>query len=426
MPGLFVFIGDVTLRSYRPPLFPVIKGIEALRAEGDIDGNGKTDRHIGVPLDGSAAGGAQSAESRTYLDNLDQSSPAAVAEEFTAAMAADDYFGAYYLLSPEAKEGSFQAVAAMQTARLLPGADPFNLTGSVFADEAVPHVMLDDLADQSQVFDDMMTAGQTAGLLPFSFEGAKLGDVAETPEGATAKVAVVGEPAELELHLTKTEDGAWRVDTIAWPGSVDGKPWSAAEDAPTMSARPLHPAPRIYLDGFDIDTPEKAVTAFIEAFAGQDYFRSYLLLTPAAKRGPFDPMQPMQMPIFLPGIDMADLPGTGLFRNIERADQLAFDTMHDPAVIFDRLLVAARRQGALPFDLMGATIAEVGPIKEAGAGQEMAQVTVRVAAKSAPEDLTFQLMQLPNGQWRVDQISWPGSLDWARPWGGEYQAAPVN
>lgn len=369
-------------------------------------------------------GVAQSAESRTFLDSLDQSSPEAVAEQFTAAMAADDYFGAYYLLSPEAKEGSFQALTTMQTARLLPGADPFNLTGSVFADEAVPHVLLEDIADLSQVFDDMMSAGQTAGLLPFSFEGAKLGDIAQTPDGATATVAVAGEPAELSLQMTKTEDGAWRVDTITWPGSTEDKPWGAAKDAPTVAARPLASAPRTYLDGFDIDTPEKVVTAFIEAFAAKDYFRSYFLLSPAAKLGPFDPMQPVQMPIFLPGIDTADLPGTGLFRNIERADELAFDTMHDPAVVFDRLLMAADRQGVLPFELEGATIAKVGATQEAGPGEEMA--SVRVTAKSAPEDLTFALKQLPNGQWRVDQIRWPGSLDWPHPWGGDYREPSAN
>jgi len=365
---------------------------------------------------------AAHAENRTYLDNLDQSSPTAVAGAFVAAMASEDYFKAYYLLSPEAKDGSYQAVAAMQAGRLLPGADPFNIEGSIFYDESVPRVLLDDMADQSQLFDDLMAAGQTTGLLPFSFADAQLGLVTETEGGATAMVTA-GEPDELSLALTQTENGAWRVDTVSWPGSVEGKPWGAAPDATTIAARPLAPAPRTYLDSFDIDTPEKAVTVFIDAFAASDYFRAYFLLTPAAKRSPFDSAQPLLLPIFLPGIDLTDLPGTGLYRDVAQADELAFDTMRDPAIIFDRLLVAAERQGVLPFDLEDAAIGEIGAIEQPASADALPHVTVSVTTGKAPKDLAFSLEQLPNGQWRIDQIRWPGSLDWPRPWGGEYAEA---
>lgn len=361
------------------------------------------------------------AEERTYLDRFDQSSPQAVAEAFVDAMAAEDYFGAYYLLSPEAKEGSFQAVAAMQVGRLLPGADPFYVDGSIFYDESAPRVLLDDLADQSQVFDDLMVAGQTTGLLPFGFRDAELGSVTETETGAAASVTASEAPQELTLALTQTEQGDWRVDTISWPGSVDGKPWGAPEGAATVPARPIAPAPRTYLDSLDLATPEETVTAFIDAFVARDYFKAYFLLSPAAKRAPFDPMQPLQLPILLPGIDVEDLPGTGLHRNIPRADELAFDTMHDPAIVFDRLLLAAERQGALPFVLQGASIDEIGVIGLASGPAAMPEVNVTVTAPA--DDLTFHLTQLPNNQWRIDQITWLGSLDWARPWGGEYTEA---
>ena len=43
--------------------------------------------------------------------------------------------------------------------------------------------------------------------------------------------------------------------------------------------------------------------------------------------------------------------------------------------------------------------------------------TDAMAAATKPQDLIFHMVQLPNEEWRLDRISWKGSLEQMRPWG---------
>ncbi|HEY4202893.1 MAG TPA: hypothetical protein VGM83_20265 [Devosiaceae bacterium] len=136
---------------------------------------------------------------------------------------AADFFTAYFLLSPEAKAGSYEAVASGQVSRLLPGVEPFSLPGSIFSEKGIATDVLDDVAaDQSLVFDDMMVAAVQAGHLPFSFAATSLETVAV--DGDTAVAQVQANPM-LTLDLARTAAGQWCVDSIAWQGAGDGKPW---------------------------------------------------------------------------------------------------------------------------------------------------------------------------------------------------------
>jgi hypothetical protein len=170
--------------------------------------------------------------------------------------------------------------------------------------------------------------------------------------------------------------------------------------------------PRIYPHTLRADSAEALAQDFVDAFAAKNYFAVYFMLSPAVKAGLFDPGTMLQLPQLLPGIDVGDLPGTGVYRNSPRPDELALDTMHDPALVFDRLLLAADRQGVLPFDL---TDAKIGPVEKTGDGATVALVT-----RKDPGNIVLHLVEMSAGWWRLDQVSWPGSLDWAKPWGANY------
>jgi len=360
---------------------------------------------------------AQKTKNLSYIDRVDQSDPNEVVETFTEAMAADDYFAAYYLLSPTAKDGAYFALASGQMQTLLPGVDPMHLEGMALADRSLPPILQADLTEGAQVFDDLMQFGLSKGHLPFSFEGAHVVSVEPTEWGGEAKVEVSEGPSPLTLELQKAEWGDWRIHKITWDGSAEGQPWNAGSSAALPPAE-LPGSPRTYLDTLPV-SPEAVAETFIQAFGAGDFFRAHLMMSPAAKGAILDQKRPLMMMQFLPDLDTTDVPGTGLFRDIDRADALALDVMRDPGVIMQRLLSAAKRQGALPFDLRNAMIKDVGDITETPDAESgvTAEALITVTTESEPKELTLHMVELPNRQWRVDRISWDGSLEQGRPWG---------
>lgn len=361
---------------------------------------------------------AQKTKTTSFIDSLNQETATEAVASFVGAMENQDFFSAYYYLSPEAKDGTYQTLASLQFGKLLPGTDPFKMEGSMIGDRTLPVVLQEDLTEGAHIFDDLMRGGLISGHAPFTFEGAEVLAITEGDSDGTAEVAVSEGPSPLTLSLEKTEWGDWRVDEITWDGSSEGKPWDAGTSAPVEGATQAD-GPRTILDTLLTESPEVAAEAFVEAFAAGDYFHAHLLMSPAAKRALLDPMRPLMMMQFLPGIDEEDLPGTGLFRQVQRADALAFDTMRDPAVVMHRLLTAAKRQGVLPFSLDGAEVEAVSEITEPTEPESemIAETTVTVKTAGDPSLINLHMVQLPNDEWRVDRISWDGSLDQLRPWG---------
>ncbi|HEY8577482.1 MAG TPA: hypothetical protein VIL88_14235 [Devosia sp.] len=341
------------------------------------------------------------AQGYRYIDDFDYGSPTAVAEQFTDAMASADFVSAYYLLSPEAKDAFYQAIASGNSASLFAGVEKFEVPALIGTRDAEPDV-LDDLSlDWARLFDDMLAGATENEQMPFSFAGGAVEVVAETEDGAEA--AIDGATDGLRLSLKETEWGEWRVDSIAWNDGTFSPGWSISPEAGAIPAAEL-PFPRTFIDEIDYSTAEAVADEFIAAMAEGDWYRAYLLLSPAAKQGILAPTQPLQM--LLPGIDTADLPGTGLFRpNVARADSLALDTMRDTGVVFDRIMLAGERQGALPFEFNGAEL------------KGIVDNVATVKTPQAPALLSLHMLQMSNGQWRVDQVSWEGSNPSARPWG---------
>lgn len=360
---------------------------------------------------------AQKDKSVSFIDRFDQSDATVVVEAFTDAMAAHDYFGAYYQLSPDAKNGIVTAVSRLQLDQLLPGYTMGQASAISFMDRDVPMILKEDQANYSHVFDDLMVGALEDGLVPFNFEGGEIVAVDETAH--TATVAVEIGPSPLSLALIETEWGDWRIDSISWEGSAEGKPWAVSAASQAAPPRPVPEGVRIYTDGLPTVDAEAVAAGFIDAFTDKDYFRAHFLMSPANRNfltGDAIGMWPLQV---LPGLDTQDVPRSGLFRNIPRADQLALDTMHDPAVVFHGLMQDADRQGVVPLDLTGAKVAPGSAVVAPSDKQSgiIAEADVRVTGAAKPQDLIFHMVQLPNEEWRLDRISWEGSLDQMRPWG---------
>lgn len=344
--------------------------------------------------------------------NIDYSTPEAVAEDFTNAMAEADFFRAYFLLSPEAKN-AFQIVLASGRAdTMFPGAEMFEYPSLTLSETSGQDVRDDIYLDGARTFDDMMAGALRDGELPFSFDNAEVGVLADDGDRRTA--AIEGASDGLVLHLAETEWQEWRVDAVTWGDAGEAEPlWKAGADATALPSAQLPAPPRTFVDDIDYSSIEAVAEQFIAAMGAEDYFRAYFLIAPESKDALFNDPSGTAILTLVPGIDRENLPGTGLFRpNVERADALAFDTMRDPALIFHRVLTAAKAQGVLPFDLKGATIDSVDDV-------------VRIVPANG-EPLEMRMSQMSDGQWRIAQIMWPGSNENALPWGGNPSDALKN
>jgi len=334
-----------------------------------------------------------------YIDDFDYSSPTAVAEQFTDHMANADFLSAYYLLSPEAKDAFSIAISSGEAGAIFPGLEQFQYPALIGTQNA-PRDVLDDLGmDWARLFDDMLAGATQDGQMPFSFDGGAVEVVMETPGGAEA--AIDGATDGLRLGLSETGWGEWRVNALAWSDSTLNTLWSLSPGAGAVPAAEL-PSPRTFLDEYDFTTPDAVAETFVTAMREGDWYRAYLTLSPEAKQMILSERQPLRM--LLPGLDTADLPGTGLFRpDVKRADSLAFDTMRDLGVVFDRIMQAGDRQGVLPFDFTEAALDGVS------------DTIATVSTGDVP--LTLQMIETGNGEWRVDQVTWDGSNEAAKPWG---------
>ena len=336
-----------------------------------------------------------------YIDDFDFSSPMAVAEQFTDAMDRADFLSAYYLLSPEAKYAFDMALVSGKAGSLFPGVEQFQFPALIATREAPGDVQDDIFLDRARLFDDMLAGATQDGQMPFSFAGGAIEVLMETPNGAEA--AVDGATDGLRLGLKQTEWGEWRVDAVAWSDGTLNTLWAVSPEAGTVPPAEL-PSPRTFLDEYDFSSPHAVAETFLAAMREGDWYRAYLTFSVEAKQSILAQNQPLG--VLLPGIDTEDMPGTGLFRHdVTQADSLAFDTMRDLGVVFDRIMLAGERQGVVPFDFTDATLE--------GVVDDVATVDM----PGGPGPLSLHMVQAGNGEWRVDQVTWEGSNDQARPWG---------
>jgi len=153
-----------------------------------------------------------------------------VARTFVDHFKDSDYFSAWFLLSPAAKQGFVRTTATLNIKSLLQ-IEGMSLPGSVFLNTDGPRSdLVDDFrTDPSLLFDDLLYAGEQSGTLPFLF-GPQASIIEVDIDGivANASIHTDGEPANLGLHLVQLSDKTWRVDRVTWDGADQegAKPWA--------------------------------------------------------------------------------------------------------------------------------------------------------------------------------------------------------
>ncbi|SEP72720.1 hypothetical protein SAMN05428969_0638 [Devosia sp. YR412] len=186
---------------------------------------------LGAVLPVTAAHAAKSkGEGRTVLERLDMSSPEAAAQSFLDAYGASDYINAYFLLSPEAKQGFNELVGSFNFGALFPGAPAASMPGSkVWGEGQMDDVSFDLQLSTPTAFDDLLYAAEQNDLLPFQLGTPDIGAPTAAVDGVlTLPVGNVGgSPSALTLELTLLSNGQWRVDRVVWDGSDASKrPWA--------------------------------------------------------------------------------------------------------------------------------------------------------------------------------------------------------
>lgn len=194
---------------------------------------------------------------------------------------------------------------------------------------------------------------------------------------------------------------------------VDGRPavlsallfWALTATAPAGEAA----SQRTFVEALDVASPESTLQTLFDAYAKADYFTVHYLLSAEAKTGfrnlasvhlSFEPLFPDFEGMIIPGSKLSDSEGVDM-RN---------EVLNDTALYFDDVMLAADRAGFLPFTF--------GPtVKILRVETEDDAAVAEIATDSDPANVSVRLVRLSSGDWRIDAISWEGSMTDARPWG---------
>lgn len=166
---------------------------------------------------------------------------------------------------------------------------------------------------------------------------------------------------------------------------------------------------RTFVERLPLETPQAAVTGFIEAFNARDFATAYYMLSPEAKQTFIDSYYAYNSARYF-NTDGSGFIAGSLMSDTEISDDELAEVGSDTALIFDNILFHAAQNGELPFDLSDAKVTLVEDTGDA----EKAVVTVEGAE---PTPLRVDAILLYNGDWRIDRIHWTGSDNALKPWG---------
>ncbi|WP_137151531.1 hypothetical protein [Devosia sp. FKR38] len=180
---------------------------------------------------------------------------------------------------------------------------------------------------------------------------------------------------------------------------------------PTAEAAKIKVEGRTMVERLDRSTPEAVAKTFLDAYASSDYFAAYYALSLDARLGFSNALNSFNLGAVIPGATATDMPGSRVWGKDLQPNVLSQEILGDPALGFDDLMLAAERNGMLPFVIGTAEI---------GAPTALADGALVVPVHNSggqPETLELHLIIMPDASWRIDRISWDGSDAPARPWG---------
>jgi hypothetical protein len=166
---------------------------------------------------------------------------------------------------------------------------------------------------------------------------------------------------------------------------------------------------RTFIDRLPLDTPQEAVSAFIEAFNAKDYALAYYMMTPEARQTFVDSYYAYNAGRYFKLDDTGFVAGSLLSESDISEGELA-EVGSDTALIFDNIVFHADQNGEMPFSLAGAKAVQVED------GDSDTQATV-VIEGGEPARILIDAVLLYNGDWRIDRIHWAGSDAAQKPWG---------
>ena len=177
--------------------------------------------------------GLSAQEGRTLVERLSLDTPESAVGAFIEAFGREDYFAAYYMLSPEAKKAFAEGYYTYNLGRLIVTGDTSFVPGSVFSADELPEAMLTDLSyDLALIFDNIVHNATTNGQMPFSLAEARIMSTSEVSDEAV--VVAVDAPevsSRMRFETILAYDDQWRIDRIAWDGSdPEERPWGISED----------------------------------------------------------------------------------------------------------------------------------------------------------------------------------------------------
>lgn len=166
---------------------------------------------------------------RTYLDSLDMSSSEAAMRGFLEAYAADDFFEAYFFLSPDAKQSIMNKLLEYNDAQLIPGMNAGGVTsGPVDGGHTGDTGLVQEVwLDGAVMFDRLMRNAEALSIMPFDFEaGAFMSPTFEQENQARYTVDAKGQPEVVIISTVRLSNGDWRVQRVVWATSdPDATPW---------------------------------------------------------------------------------------------------------------------------------------------------------------------------------------------------------
>lgn len=168
-------------------------------------------------------------------------------------------------------------------------------------------------------------------------------------------------------------------------------------------------APRTYVDGIDKSSSEAVLRGFVEAYAAGDYYKAWILLSPAAKTAFTTKLYEFNEAQLFPGME-ASTGVAGAHPGLEPASDILKEIYLEGARMFDSTMVHARTANLLPFDLAPGAFSS--PTFE-----HDDQARYLVEAKGEPAVVIISTIKLSDGSWRVERVVWATSDPEARPWG---------
>lgn len=161
-------------------------------------------------------------EARTYYDSLDLSSPTAAAETFVDAFARDDFMTVWLAFDSQAQWEWNNAFNLLHYSKLFRVNDEMR--------QGIPDTisrLITETTDPWYVFDQTMMLAREHNALLIDLQSIDL-DMTTIKDDGTAVVTgrFEGIDGDVEIKLTATQDGRWKVGQVLLPGGDENSiPW---------------------------------------------------------------------------------------------------------------------------------------------------------------------------------------------------------